>query len=89
METGNHRQTKQELRPPEEKLRWLSRKIIESQENERKRVAKELHDSVGSNLAAIKLALEEKLESMKTGNRDDFYSLENIIANIKATILSN
>ena len=82
-----HKQTEKKLKGSEEYLRLLSRKIIDSQENERKRVARELHDSVGSNLAAIKLALEEKLESMKTGNRNDFYSLENIIANIKDTIL--
>lgn len=87
MDIGKHRQEKQELSQSEEKLRWLSRKVIESQENERKRVAKELHDSVGSNLAAIKLALEQKLESMENGPRDDFHSLENIIANIKDTIL--
>jgi signal transduction histidine kinase len=82
-----HKQTEKKLRGSEEYLRLLSRKIVDTQENERKRVARELHDSVGSNLAAIKLALEEKLESMKTGNRNDFYSLENIIANIKDTIL--
>jgi signal transduction histidine kinase len=81
------KQAEKKLGESEEYLRLLSRKIIDSQENERKRVAKELHDSVGSNLAAIKLALEEKLESMKTGTRDGFYSLENIIANIKDTIL--
>jgi len=82
-----HKQTEKKLRGSEEYLRLLSRKIIDTQENERKRVARELHDSVGNNLAAIKLALEEKLESMKTGNRNDLYSLENIIANIKDTIL--
>lgn len=87
VDISKYNQVEKKLNESEENLRWLSRKIIESQENERKQVAKELHDSVGSNLAAIKLALEQKLESMKNGPRNDFYSLENIIANIKDTIL--
>ena len=87
IDISKHRQTEQELSESEKKLRWLSRKIIESQENERKQVAKELHDSVGSNLAAIKLVLEQKLESMGNGPLNDLHSLENIIANIKDTIL--
>jgi signal transduction histidine kinase len=81
-----HKQAEKKLSESEENLRLLSRKIIDSLENERKRVAKELHDSVGSNLAAIKLVLEQKLDSMETGYQDDIYSLENIIANIKETI---
>jgi signal transduction histidine kinase len=87
VDTCKHKQGEKKLGEFKENLRLLSSKIIEFQENERKWVAKELHDSVGSNLAAIKLALEHKLESMKTGSRDDFYSLENIVANIKYTIL--
>ena len=81
-----HQKVEKKLSESEENLRLLSRKIIESQENERKRVARELHDSVGNNLAAIKLALEQKLESMNNSPPDKFYSLENIIANIKNTI---
>jgi len=81
-----HQKVEKELSESEENLRQLSRKMIESQESERKRMARELHDSVGSNLAAIKLALEQKLESMGNTPREEFYSLENIIANIKDTI---
>ena len=80
------KQVKKKVHNSEEKLRAQSRKIIKSQEDERKRVAKELHDSIGGNLAAIKFALEQKLASMNDGPRDDIYSLENIIANIKDTI---
>jgi signal transduction histidine kinase len=87
IDINKHKQAEKKLSESEEYLRLLSRKVIDSQENERKRVARDLHDSVSGNLAAIKLALEEKLESMKTGTRNDFYSLENIIANIKDTIL--
>jgi signal transduction histidine kinase len=86
VDIGKHHRVEKKYYEPEEKMRMLSRKIIESQEDERKRVAKELHDSIGGNLAAIKFALEQKLESINNGRRDDIHSLENIIANIKDTI---
>ncbi|MDA8140886.1 MAG: histidine kinase [Desulfobacteraceae bacterium] len=45
----------------ENMLRRLSRKSIDTLENDRKSVAKELHDSIGGSLAAIKFLLEEIL----------------------------
>jgi len=87
IDISNRKKTEKKLRESEDKLRLLSHKIIESRENERKLVAKELHDSVGGNLAAIKLALEQKLMSMDSGLRDSICSLEKILANIKDTII--
>ena len=55
------------LRRSEEKLRALSTKILEAQEKERKLVARDLHDSIGSGLAAIRFALEQKINSMGQG----------------------
>ena len=51
------------LRESEMQLRLLSSKLIEAQENERKIIARELHDSIGANLTAIIYGLEEALES--------------------------
>ena len=42
-------------------LRHLSSQLLEIQENERKRIAMELHDSVGQILAAIKFGLENAI----------------------------
>jgi signal transduction histidine kinase len=53
--------THKALKDSESKLRALSNKILETQEAERKTIAKELHDSIGSSLTAIKYALEKKL----------------------------
>lgn len=86
IDISKRKQMEKKLRGSEEKLRLLSRKTIESQENERKQVAKELHDSIGANLAAIKFALEEKLEYMDKNSRPEVVSLEKIVANIKDTI---
>ena len=56
-----HGETEKRLRRSESQLRILSLRLLEAQENERKLVAHELHDSIGGSLAAIKFSLEEKL----------------------------
>ena len=67
-------------------LHEISRKILDSQENERKLVAQEIHDSISGDLAAIKMSLEEKLSKMKGDPPDDTISLEKIISMIEDTI---
>jgi signal transduction histidine kinase len=51
------------LKSSEKQLRFLSAKLIEAQENERKLIAQELHDSIGASLTAIIYGLEESLDS--------------------------
>ena len=46
-----------ELRESEERLRHLSRRIIEAEENERRNINRELHDRIGQNLATLNLNL--------------------------------
>ena len=46
----------------EERLRFLSSQLLTAQENERKRIAQELHDSIGQSLTAIKFGLENSLD---------------------------
>jgi signal transduction histidine kinase len=67
-------------------LRKLSRTILDSQENERKLVAQEIHDSISGSLAAVKFALEEKLDSMGQNPSPDVISLEKIASQVDATI---
>ncbi len=50
-----------QLRLSREKLRQLSRKTMAMLESDRKNVAKEIHDSLGGSLAAIKFRLEDSL----------------------------
>jgi PAS domain S-box-containing protein len=75
------------LRKSERELRLLSSKILEAQESERKRVARELHDGIGQALTGIKFSLENSVRRLKeTGTSPHFKELENIIPLIQSTV---
>ena len=76
----------EELLQSQMRLRRLSRKILESQENERKILAREIHDSISGDLAAIKICLEDKLYRKEKNLPDDNVSLEKLITIINNTI---
>jgi PAS domain S-box-containing protein len=68
------------LRKSENRLRVLSSQLLTVQEAERKRIAREMHDSIGQTLAAIKFGLESKLSQMGGGIAPPGVSIENIIS---------
>jgi PAS domain S-box-containing protein len=80
------KQAEEALRLSEERLRQLSRKTLDAQENERKLLAQEIHDSIGGSLAAIKFGLEEKLDNMPSNPPENEISLEKIVTMVQETI---
>ncbi|VBB42887.1 putative ATPase/histidine kinase/DNA gyrase B/HSP90 domain protein [uncultured Desulfatiglans sp.] len=79
--------TLQALRESEQQLRILSAKILETQENERRIIAQELHDSIGASLSAIRYGLEEKLLRMGDDRAaPEGIGLERIIGIVHDTI---
>lgn len=70
------------LRYSEAALKRISKKMLDTLEADRKTIAKELHDSIGASLAAIKFSLEEKLAKMTSTPPDDLTSLENIVSHL-------
>lgn len=68
-----------------EKLRRLSHKSMTMLENERKMIAKEIHDDLGGSLAAIKFLLED-MASRNGNNNDIAESLNKSVAHIQKTI---
>jgi PAS domain S-box-containing protein len=48
----------QQVQATSERLRALSRQLMEIQENERQHIARELHDEIGQSLTAVKINLE-------------------------------
>jgi PAS domain S-box-containing protein len=75
-----------ELRGSEKKLRHLSQRILDAQEEERKLIAQELHDGIGASLSAIKYALERKLDEMGEARPPEGVSVEHIISMVKGTM---
>jgi PAS domain S-box-containing protein len=59
-----------ELGKANEELRLIPGKLIAAQENERKRIAGELHDSIGQTLAALKFHVEHISITLKSGNTE-------------------
>jgi PAS domain S-box-containing protein len=75
------------LRKSARELRLLSSRILEAQESERKRVARELHDGIGQALTGIKFALENGVRRLKkTEPAPHFKMLDDIIPLIQATV---
>lgn len=68
-------------------LQNLSRKILSAQEDERRYLAKELHDSIGSSLTAIKIVLERNIDALTKGKEaSDEIRLENLVGLVQETI---
>lgn len=65
-EIRERRQAQQALHDSTRQLRALSRRVLETQETERRRVARELHDELGQSLTAIKIDLQSQLMSPTT-----------------------
>lgn len=71
------------LKERKNQLKMLSRKLLSVQEKERQHIARDLHDSIGGTLTAVKYALEEKLYFQENGAPFDGTNLEEIISWVK------
>jgi PAS domain S-box-containing protein len=67
-------------------LHQLSRKSMEALEADRRSVARELHDSIGGSLAAIKFGLEEAAEQAAKKPNCEAVGLEALVGHLADTI---
>jgi PAS domain S-box-containing protein len=64
VEISERKNVESRLKKSEKILRFLSDQLLQAHENERKRIARELHDTIAQNLAGIKIYLSHKIESV-------------------------
>jgi len=77
----------EEVRESENRLRHLSTQLLVAQENERKRISREVHDSLGQSLSAIKFRVESTLQEVrKSREKTIAKSLENLIPIVQQSI---
>jgi PAS domain S-box-containing protein len=60
----DHKRAEEALRESEKQLRYLSSQLLTAQENERERIARELHDGIGQSLSAVKFSVENSLKQI-------------------------
>ena len=81
------RKAENALRESGKELRILSNQLLTMEEKERKRIAGELHDSIGQALSAIKFSVENSLRQLRnTPDHSELKSLEAVIPLTQKTI---
>ena len=75
-----------ERRQTDSKLQLLNKRVISSQDDERRRVSRELHDGISQRLVAIKYALEEAYSRTSTTPSEGQKAIKNCEAHIDDTI---
>lgn len=84
--TAELQRQKMESEALNDKIRRLIRKTFDAMENERRLIAKELHDGIGASLAAIKFSIEQRLVEMEDLPRSASLSFEQILSYLLDTI---
>ena len=80
LEMSEREDVEKALRNSERELRLLSSQLMIAEEKERQRIARELHDSIGQTLSAIKFSMENTIKKLKDAPTDrDVRTLEAII----------
>ena len=77
---------REELVESEKQLRYLSVELLTAQENERKRIAGEIHDSLGGALSALKFTVERVLQMEDIKETPSYNVLSSLIQRIQECI---
>lgn len=81
------RKAEEALRESDKELRILSNQLLSTEEKERKRIARELHDGIGQALSAIKFSVENSLRELRNSpDHAELKSLETVIPLTQKTI---
>ena len=70
-------------------IKQMAQHTIKAMENDRKAMSKDIHDSIGGSLAAIKMLLEQRISQMSASERSiplDLMPLEKIVTHLQTAI---
>jgi signal transduction histidine kinase len=79
------RQVEEALRESEKSLRYLTSQILTAQEQERKRIAMDLHESLGQSMSALKLRvrlLQRHLPTDAANLQEDFEGVQQLLSHM-------
>lgn len=68
------------------KLRMLARQVVQSQEDERAHLARELHDGTSQTLVSAKLLIEAAMDKLEPGQRGVLLSLTKALARLNDSL---
>ncbi len=75
-----------EQRAADSKLRAMAQRVVMSQESERTRVARELHDGISQSLASVKFVFESALVHLERGTGDAAAMLRDGLAHMRGVM---
>ena len=84
-EINERRLTEDALLKTQEQLRITSAQRLITQERERRKIATEVHDSIGSSLSAVKFRLDSTIQQMEKGSASR-ESLEGLLSTVQNAI---
>ena len=73
------------IRIEQERKLDFSKALLEGEEQERKRIARELHDGLGGRITGVKLALENSNQTQTSTVSKSILQLENILTEVRQT----
>jgi PAS domain S-box-containing protein len=81
------KQAEESLAQSENELRYLSAQLLRAQEDERKRLAQELHDGIGQSISAVKFKLETCMKQIRENpNSGAIEQLEMLLPMVQSTV---
>jgi len=81
------KQAEERLAQSENELRYLSAQLLRAQEDERKRLAQELHDGIGQSISAIKFKIETCVKQIQENpNSEAIRQLHTLLPMVQSTV---
>jgi signal transduction histidine kinase len=87
LEIEDRERAEEELRNSGKELRLLSSQLLTAQEDERRRISRELHDTIGQSLSAVKFTVENVLQEIaEEGSGKGVQTLKSAIRMVQGAV---